>query len=428
MILKGNQRGGAKQLALHLLNSRENDHIEIHAIDRLIADDLTGALKEMHAISRATNCKQFMFSLSLSPPKEAIVTVQDFEDAIDQAAEKLGLARQPRVVLFHEKNARRHCHVIISRINIEEMKGINLPFYKTRLTELSRELYLSHGWDLPKGLSDKSLANPANFGLTEWQEAKRAKRDPREIKSALKQCWAQSDGAPAFEAALEDKGFWLCSGDRRGFVALDWGGNVYSLARWLDVKPRELKARLGAPEHHRPMEEAKADIAAMLSDKYKALIAEVDREFARRIEPLETLRRRIRDRHRQEREELRIAQQARRESEARERFARLRKGLIGLWDRLTGRRSETLAQNRAELDAGNERDQRERSRLVAVQQSALAPLQDRVEKLREGRDQQYDCLHHQLGRVVQGSDIVRLSSIGESQATLVSELGHEPEI
>lgn len=329
MILKGNQRGGARQLALHLLNDRDNDHVEIHAIDGFVADDLAGALHEIYAVSRGTNCRQFMFSLSLSPPRDAVVADQDFEDAIDQAIDKLGLAGQPKVVLFHEKNARRHCHVVISRIDIDRMKAINLPFYKTRLSELSRELYLSHGWDLPKGLADKSLADPTNFGLTEWQEAQRAKRDPREIKAVLKQCWAQSDGAQAFEAALKNKGFWLSRGDRRGFVALDWRGNVYSLSRWLDLKPKELNERLGAPETFRSAEDAKADIAATLSARQRALLNEIESDFARRIEPLNAQQRRLRDQHRRERSELEAAQQTRRNREAEEGSRQLRKGLLG---------------------------------------------------------------------------------------------------
>ena len=30
MILKGNRRGGAVQMALHLLNSEDNEHVTIH--------------------------------------------------------------------------------------------------------------------------------------------------------------------------------------------------------------------------------------------------------------------------------------------------------------------------------------------------------------------------------------------------------------
>ena len=40
MILKGSQRGGAKQLGLHLLRTEENEHVELHDIRGFVADDL----------------------------------------------------------------------------------------------------------------------------------------------------------------------------------------------------------------------------------------------------------------------------------------------------------------------------------------------------------------------------------------------------
>lgn len=248
MILKGSQRGGAQALALHLLNEADNDHVEVHSVNGFMASDVEGALQEIQAIARATNCKQFMFSLSLCPPQDAVVPDQDFLDAIQQAMEKLGLTGQPHVIIFHEKNARRHCHVVISRIDTDVMKAINLPFFKERLCELSHELYLTHGWDMPKGHEDRTLSDPLNYSLEEQQVANRAKRDPKAIKALLQECWACSDNKVSFVTALQENGFTLARGDRRGFVALDADGNVYSLSRWLGVKTKELKARLGDPD------------------------------------------------------------------------------------------------------------------------------------------------------------------------------------
>ena len=38
----------------------------------------------------------------------------------------------------------------------------------------------------------------------------------------------------------------LARGDRRGFVALDADGKVWSLSRWCGVKPKEMRKRLGS--------------------------------------------------------------------------------------------------------------------------------------------------------------------------------------
>ncbi|SCZ85068.1 hypothetical protein [Nitrosomonas mobilis] len=67
MILVGNQRGGVKNLVLHLLKE-ENEHVEIHEVRGFASRNLMGALNEAYVISRATRCKQFLFSLSLNPP------------------------------------------------------------------------------------------------------------------------------------------------------------------------------------------------------------------------------------------------------------------------------------------------------------------------------------------------------------------------
>ncbi|NQZ09419.1 MAG: relaxase, partial [Algicola sp.] len=123
MILEGNERGGAKNLALHLLKD-ENDHVTIHELRGFMADSLLPALNEIYAVSRGTKSQKFMFSLSLNPPKTENVSTADFEDAIERVERKLGLDNQPRAVVFHEKKGRRHCHVAWSKIDSINMKAI----------------------------------------------------------------------------------------------------------------------------------------------------------------------------------------------------------------------------------------------------------------------------------------------------------------
>ena len=105
MILKGSQRGGASQLASHLLKTEENEHVEIHELSGFVADDLHGALNEIYAVSRGTKCQQFMFSVSLNPPATEQVPIEYFEKAIMDIEQKTGLTDQPRAIVFHEKEA-----------------------------------------------------------------------------------------------------------------------------------------------------------------------------------------------------------------------------------------------------------------------------------------------------------------------------------
>lgn len=278
MILKGTQRSGARQLALHLMNEKDNEHIHLHHIRGFMAEDVMGALNEAHALSRATKCRQFMYSLSLNPPPGEYVPISSFEGAISRIEEKLGLNDQPRVVVFHEKEGRRHAHCVWSRIDGENMKAINISHPKLKLQDISKALYLEHGWAMPKGLMDKAVRNPLNFTLKEWQQAKRTGQDPKLIKAALQQCWASSDNRATFEQALSEKGYFLARGDRRSFVAVDIYGEVYSLSRQLEQKKKDLVARLGNPEGLKSIAETKAQISQKLNGLLQGHLKELKRD------------------------------------------------------------------------------------------------------------------------------------------------------
>ena len=83
MILKASQRGGATQLALHLLKTEENEHVEVHEVSGFIAEDILGALREAQAVSKGTRCRQFLFHVALNPPQTEQVRVEVFEDALN---------------------------------------------------------------------------------------------------------------------------------------------------------------------------------------------------------------------------------------------------------------------------------------------------------------------------------------------------------
>lgn len=202
MILKGSQRSGASQLATHLLNARDNEHVEVHELRGFSADDLHGAFQEIEATSRGTRAKQPLFSLSLNPPPREHVSTEAFEAAIEAAEKKLGLQGQPRAIVFHEKEGRRHAHVVWSRIDSEHMKAVNLPHFKRKLQDVSRQLYREHGWDMPRGLAAGQQRNPLNFTRSEWEQAKQAKQDPKALKAMFQRCWEQADSGKAYAHAL----------------------------------------------------------------------------------------------------------------------------------------------------------------------------------------------------------------------------------
>lgn len=147
MILEGNQRGSATEMARHLMDLKENDHVEVHEVSGFLSDDIHEAFHEIQASARGTKCSQYMFSVSLNPPRNETVSIETFEKALTDIEQKIGLKGQPRVVVFHEKEGRRHAHCVWSRIDAQSMTAINLPFYKKKLNEISKDIYLEQGWN-----------------------------------------------------------------------------------------------------------------------------------------------------------------------------------------------------------------------------------------------------------------------------------------
>lgn len=375
MILKAKERGDAPQLARYLLATRDNDHVELHDVRGFASDDLQGAFSEADAIAKGTRCKKYLFSMSLNPPEGASASVEAFEQAIEQIEQKLGLETQPRAVVFHEKDGRRHAHAVWSRIDSERMRAINLPHYKMKLRDVSRKLYLEHGWEMPRGLQDRSLRDPLTFTRAEWQQANRAGLDPREIKSAFQQAWKTSDNKASLEQALKERGFWLAKGDRRSFVAIDYRGEVYSLSRYAGVKTKELEARLGDPKQLRAADDIKAEIASSMSRKLEAFIKDAERDAKQRLAVLAFRRTEMVARQRDERQKLSAAHEQRWQAETKLRAQRLPKGFSGIWHRLTGQYGKIRAQNERETLQAFRRDRAEKDGLVLKQLDERQTLQ-----------------------------------------------------
>lgn len=399
MIIKASQRGGARQMALHLLNGEMNEHVTLHEISGFVADSVHGALNEAYALSKGTKCTQFMFSLSLSPPPGESVPVPVFEEALARIEKKLGLEGQPRVVIFHEKEARRHAHCVWSRIDVEEMKAIHLPHYKNKLMAVSKSLYLELGWQMPRGFIDKNLKSPLNYTRAEWQKAMRTGQNPKAIKAALQESWGVSDCRKSFKAALLERGYFLARGDKRGHVAVDAYGQVYALPRQLGLKAKEVIARLGDPSALPSVAETKAKIAGKIEGLFKGYRDELDKSHAHELEPLLRTRAAMTKAHRADRAAQKAFQAQRWREEENKRSARLRKGLKGVWDKLTGKYWKLRKQNERETWQAHVRDQSERQDLIERHLEQRGALQRQFEDLREKHGQDRAALTRELAHI-----------------------------
>ena len=393
MILEGNLRGGARNLALHLQKD-ENDHVEVHELRGFVADDLEPALKEIHAISRGTRAKKYMYSLSFNPPPDEAVGTGTFREAIERAESTLGLRDQPRAIVFHTKEARRHCHVVWSVIDAQEMKAIPMSHDRYKLMNLSRELYQENGWKMPKGFIRGQSPDPKNFTHGEWMQFKRTGISPEVSKTTIRDCWGASDTQASFEAALKEKGYFLAKG-RRGPVVIDTHCETHSVARAVGVRVKNIRARV-KENSLRDAQEQKAKVATMMEKRLSDLQKQREQAIDKRLSRLQEEREKLRASQCSERAKQEQLHKERSEKEQIERQQRFSKGLRAVLEFFSGKRKEIKLQNEREAAQAKIRDQEEKDKLIQTQLEKSRKLKTRQARIDEFNKQRRDVFKSDL--------------------------------
>src|SRR5271169_160336 len=207
MIPKGNQRGGGQQLATHLLNSFDNDSVELIDMRGAIAPDLHGAFAEWYAEAKATKCVKYLYSLSINPDHTQGPFNRDhYYDFIHRTEDKLGLSDQPRAVVFHVKHGREHCHVVWSRIDTDKMKAVQLSHDRQKLRAVAQEYARDHGLTLPPGMQnnrgkDRFPDHAKTENLAEKQQEERTGTPKKKRMEQIAKAWSEKSDAHGFVKA-----------------------------------------------------------------------------------------------------------------------------------------------------------------------------------------------------------------------------------
>ncbi len=404
MIIKASQRSGARNLANHLMNAHDNDHVTLHEVRGLAGQSLHAALLEIDGVSQGTRCQQPMMSVSFNPPEGEDVTFDQFEAAFDSLEQKLGLTDQPRAVVFHEKEGRRHAHVVWSRIDIDSMKAINMSHFKNKCTDVSREQFLAHGWDMPKGLIDKRERDPFKLTNVEWQQLKRQGIDPKEIKMLCKDAWKHSDNLKSFKHALEERSLFLAQGDRRGFVVLDNSSKVYSLSRFGGIKTKELKNRLGNPDLLPTVTATQDKIRLSFNSEIRSRIALLKKRHGDEIQPLLDKKAELVRVQRAERLELSEQQRVKRHILAKAGRDKFRRGVMGFFDKVAGREKRVRLINQKETAILKQKQKTTREELVFRHGGSRSVLQDEFKQVRGNQQDERTLLAKRIHELRQMQD------------------------
>lgn len=265
MILKGKQRRGGNDLALHLSNAVDNARVHIAETRGMVADNLYDGFREWQLICDQSNAKEAFYSLSINPdPQQRDWSKKEWARAIDHIEDRLGLIDQPRAIVFHEKTgedgqSRKHAHIVWCRIKTDngQIRAVHLGHDYYKLKSCARELAKEFGLNLTYEQEGKSKKGDA-FDHAKSQGKNRDPHTAKTRKDLLTRLWQEHPTPQGFCDAAAMHGFIIARGERRTFVIVDSDNQIHALARQLEgINTKGVKARLGDPDQYPSVEQAK---------------------------------------------------------------------------------------------------------------------------------------------------------------------------
>lgn len=232
MIVKGRPRRDGLQLAAYLLKTGKNELAETVDLIGVVGSNLYEALNEMDALALACNGKLGLYHASINPdPAQRPLTEAEEARAVEILAEELGFAGQPRAVVAHVYEGRRHLHIVFSRVDQERGRLIssshNFRKHEAAAARISAELGLQHQ---PGPHIGGPAADDPRPDEDEQQQAGRSGDSAISAYEIIRAAWRSTGSAAGFVAAARAAGYELAQG-RRGLGLLDAAGQFYLLAR-----------------------------------------------------------------------------------------------------------------------------------------------------------------------------------------------------
>jgi hypothetical protein len=248
MIISGGSRCNWRFFSRHLMNRKDNDRVRLVELRGVSADNLLDAFREMEAVASGTRCKNFFYHADINPREEETLTPEQWEKAVDTLEKHLGLEGHSRFVVEHEKEGRIHRHAVWSRIDPDTMTAVPDSLTYRKHEAAAREIESDFGLKPVASVLIKDRETPRPERRPQNWETFRGNKsglDAEQVKAEVTALWRECDSGVAFKAALEEKGYILCRGDRRDFCLIDPAGDEHSLARRIaGAKAKDVRERM----------------------------------------------------------------------------------------------------------------------------------------------------------------------------------------
>ena len=215
---------------------------------------------------KATAGAVYSFSLAWHPEQNP--QREEMVSAADSLMEKLGLADHQAVLVAHSDADHSHIHGIVNLVNPDNGKTAQVRMDHLAMSKWAQSYEEEHGKVYCQARKENNAERErlqklkkekqqeqgltAEFGKAAAGEKKKEvsgfvkhREQPVEKAPTVAELYERSDSGRAFKAALQEQGYTLAKGDRRGFVLVDQQGKISSLSRQLKgQRAKDIKARL----------------------------------------------------------------------------------------------------------------------------------------------------------------------------------------
>src|SRR6185437_14546492 len=246
----GKVRSGPEQLAAYLMRTDDGERATLLEL-QYGENDLRKALIDWDAVGcNGTRSEKTLYHAQIAWETKYQLTKEECLRSAQILAEDLGMANHPRAVVLHDGGDKPHLHVVFMRADIDTMTMWQDYKNYVKHERASFRMEKEFGHDLVPGKHKvkrdrkKQPEFPrAESSHADHQQAARTEMSLEERKAQIVAIRQPCDDAHAFKNALEEAGYVLARGDRRGFVLVDADGEVYSLSKHLagDIKGKAFK-------------------------------------------------------------------------------------------------------------------------------------------------------------------------------------------
>lgn len=211
---------------------------------------------------KSQNKPVYAFSLGWQPeqnPSKEHMLALGFD-----ALALLGLTDHETVFVAHSDTKHPHVHVVTNLVHPETGKTLRPQNDRLRLSTWAEQYEKEH---------DKIYCHERVKNNARRRGGEKIKHRETKIDHSLliQNIYNQTKSAQDFEKSIQDKGFTLAKGDRRGFVLVDEEGKIFSLSRQLkEQRAKDIKLRLQGLDELPNAKKLSEDRQYFMRDDYEA--------------------------------------------------------------------------------------------------------------------------------------------------------------